>query len=51
MGSVGGLAGPPAGGLGMDLWPGWGLPLALTALVATVLPFAIAATVRRRSMA
>jgi hypothetical protein len=35
----------------MDLWPGWGLPLALTALVATVLPFAIAATVRRRSMA
>jgi len=51
VGSVGGLAGPPAGGLGMDLWPGWGLPLALTVLVATVLPFAISATVRRRSLA
>jgi len=45
------LVGPPLGGLGMDLSPGLGLPLAIALMVASILPFAIPAALRRRRAA
>ncbi len=51
MWNVAALVGPPAGGLGMDLSPEFGLPLALTLMIATILPFAIPAALRGRPVA
>ncbi len=48
MWNVGSLAGPPIGGLGLDLSPALGLPLALTLMVAAILPFAVPAALRSR---
>ncbi|MHA1600914.1 MAG: MFS transporter [Alphaproteobacteria bacterium] len=49
MWSLATLAGPPAGGLGMDLSPDIGLPLAMALMIATILPFAIPAAWRSRT--
>lgn len=46
MWNLGTLIGPPIGGVGLDLSPGLGLPLALTLMVASILPFAISAAWR-----
>lgn len=48
MWNVATLIGPPAAGLGMDFSPDFGLPLAVTLMVATILPFAIPAALRGR---
>lgn len=48
MWNLGTLIGPPIGGIGLDLSPSLGLPLALTLMVASVLPFAIPAALRTR---
>jgi MFS family permease len=34
---LGGVIGPSAGGMAMDLWPGWGLPVLLSAAAALML--------------
>jgi MFS family permease len=51
MWNIGTLLGPPIGGLGLDLSPEFGLPLALSLMVASVLPFAITAALRPRPAA
>jgi MFS family permease len=51
MWNLGTLIGPSVGGIGLDLSPSLGLPLALTAMVASVLPFAVPAALRARRAA
>jgi MFS family permease len=51
MWSLATLLGPPVGGLSMDLSPDLGLPLAVTLMVASILPFAIPAAWRGRRVA
>jgi MFS family permease len=48
MWSLGGLAGPPSGGLGLDLAPVYGLPAAICLLVLPILPLAAGAYLRHR---
>lgn len=47
MWGVGALLGPPVGGLGLDLLPRYGLPLALVAMVAVALPVALRRALRK----
>ena len=51
MWNIGTLIGPSIGGLGLDLSSEFGLPLALTLMVASILPFAIQAALRSRPVA
>lgn len=48
MWNVAALVAPPVAGAGMDISPDLGLPLAVTLMVATILPFAIPAALRGR---
>jgi hypothetical protein len=34
---VGGVIGPSVGGIAMDVWPGWGLPVLLSGAAALML--------------
>jgi MFS family permease len=51
MWNIGTLLGPAIGGLGLDLSAEYGLPLALSLMVASILPFAMQAALRARPVA
>ncbi len=44
---LGGVIGPSAGGMAMDLWPGWGLPVLLSGAAALMLGGLALSFVRR----